>query len=210
MMRARLYFTSSFTLRTAAFAMGLWFFSMPGCALVSSSSSPSHGTELLPAPPEAAAVANSQSQQPSDDKGGDKDDDKALKCEQLVRNPPGIEEIRRTPQLGIESREIRFERTAESYRWVVYRSRGSAPDGWRPQNNLDKLHFSPALQYLLPDKTPQYLAYAPSVPQTPQDSEQMMSIADNFGQKVGTFEWSGKYYTYTVSKHLPCFPELEE
>ena len=123
---------------------------------------------------------------------------------------PGIEEIRRTPQLGIESREIRVERTAESYRWVVYRSRGSAPDGWHPQSNLDKLHFNPALQYLLPDKEPQYLAYAPSVPETPQDSEQMMSIADNFGQKVGTFEWSGKYYTYTISKHLPCFPEPEE
>ena len=173
---------------------------------MSNSSSPSHGVETLPPPPEAAAVENSQSQQPSTDR----DEDKTLKCEQLVRNPPGIEEIRRTPQLGIESREIRVERTADSYRWVVYRSRGSAPDGWRPQNNLDKLHFNPALQFLLPDKNPQYLAYAPSLAETPQDSEQMMSIADNFGQKVGTFEWNGKYYTYTISKHLPCFPEPEE
>ena len=211
MMRAKLCFTPSFMFRAAsAFVMVLWFFSIPGCALMSSFSALSHGTGMLPAPPEAAAVANSQSQQASDDKGGDKDDDKALKCEQLVRNPPGLEEIRRTPRLGIESREIRVERTPDSYRWVVYRSRGSAPDGWRPQNSLDKLHFNPALQFLLPDKTPQYLAYAPSVAETPQDGEQMMSIADNFGPKVGTFEWSGKYYTYTVSKHLPCFPELEE
>ena len=163
-------------------------------------------TRTLPPPSDSTAVENSQSHQPNTNK----DDDKTLKCEQLVRNPPGLEEIRRTPQLGIESREIRVERTADSYRWVVYRSRGSAPDGWRPQNNLDKLHFNPALQFLLPDKDPQYLAYAPSVAVTPQDSEQMMSIADNFGQKVGTFEWSGKYYTYTVSKHLPCFPEPEE
>jgi hypothetical protein len=207
MMRAKFCFTTPFKFRVAAaFAMGLWFFSMPGCALMSSSSAPSRGTEMLPTPPEAAAVANAQSQQPSTDK----DDDKDLKCEQLVRNPPGIEEIRRTPELGIESREIRVERTPESYRWVVYRSKGSAPDGWRAQNALDKLHFNPALQYLLPDKTPQYLAYAPSVPETPQDSEQMMSIADNFGQKVGTFEWGGKYYTYTISKNLPCFKEPEE
>jgi len=48
------------------------------------------------------------------------------------------------------------------------------------------------------------------VAETPQDSEQAMSIADDFGQKVGTFEWNGKLYTYTTSKHLPCFPEPEE
>lgn len=161
---------------------------------------------MMPAPPEAAAVENSQSQQPNTNK----DDDKVLKCQQLVHNPPGIEEIRRTQQLGIESREIRVERTAESYRWVVYRSRGSSPDGWRVQGKLDRLHFNPPLQFLLPNKDPQYLAYVPSVAETAQDSEQMMSVADNFGQKVGTFEWNGKHYTYTVSKHLPCFPEPEE
>ncbi len=169
-------------------------------------SSGSSGSEVLPGPSEAARIENSQSQQPSTDK----DDDKALKCEQLVRNPPGIEEIRRTLQLAIESREIRVERTADSYRWVVYRSRGSAPNGWRAQNSLDKLHFDPALQFLLPDKNSVYLAYAPSVAETPQDSEQMISIADDFGQKIGTFEWNGKHYTYTANKHLPCFPEPEE
>jgi hypothetical protein len=207
MMRAKPDFTLSFSLRGAAvFALGLSFFSMPGCGLMGNRSPSSRDTEVLPGPPESAAVANSQSQQPSTDK----DDDKELKCEQLVRNPPGIEEIRRTQELGIESREIRVERTGDSYRWVVYRARGSAPDGWRQQNTLDKLHFNPALQFLLPDKDPQYLAYAPSVAETPQDSEQMMSIAGSFGQKVGTFEWGAKHYTYTVSKHLPCFKEPEE
>ena len=207
MIRTKAHFLLSFSLRAAATcALGICFFSLSGCGSTNSSSGPSNETEVLPGPPEASAVANSQSQQP----GSDKDDDKELKCEQLVHNPPGIEEIRRTHQLGIESREIRVERSADSYRWVVYRSRGSAPDGWRQQNNLDKLHFNPALQFLLPDKSSQYLAYAPSIAETPQDSEQMMSIADNFGQKVGTFEWSGKHYTFTVAKHLPCFKEPEE
>ena len=175
-----------------------------------SDSSSSNGTDTVPISPEAAGVANTLSHQP----GYDKDEDKTLKCEQLVRNPPGIEEVRRTPQLGIESREIRIERTADGYRWVVYRSRGSAPDGWHSQSHLERLNFDPALQYLLPDKTPQYLAYAPTVAETPQDSEQMISIADTFGQKVGTFEWKGKdstrHFTYTIAKHLPCFPEPEE
>jgi hypothetical protein len=206
MMRAKLYAQLSINLRVAtAFAIGAWLFSIPGCALMGKSSS-QQNSEPIPASSDAAAVANSQSKQPSTDR----DDDKELKCEQLVHNPPGVEEIRRTPQLGIESREIRVERTADSYRWVVYRSRGSSPDGWRAQNSLDKLHFNPALQFLLPDKDPKYLAYAPNVAETPQDSEQMISIADTFGQKVGTFEWNGKHYSYTASKHLPCFPEPEE
>lgn len=179
--------------------------SMSGCA-TSQKERSSDGSEVLPVSPEAAAVANSQ----SDEKTYDKDYDKTLKCEQLVRNPPGIEEIRRTAQLGVESREIRVEPAASSYHWVVYRSRGSSPDGWRPQNALDNLHFNPALQYLLPDKEPKYLAYAPSVPDTPEDSEQLMSVAGNFGQKTGTFEWRGKHYIYTLTKHLPCFPEPEE
>jgi hypothetical protein len=205
MIRTKPYLTMSFSLRAAAaFAIGLWIFAMPGCS--SSSNSSGSSSEVLPGPPEAAAVANSQSQQPSTDR----DDDKELKCEQLVRNPPGIEEIRRTPELGIESREIRIERSGDSYRWVVFRSRGSAPDGWRKQSSLDKLHFNPALQFLLPDKNSQYLAYAPSIAESPQDSEQMMSIADNFGQKVGTFEWNSKHFAYAVTKHLPCFREPEE
>ena len=110
MMRAKLCFTLSLALRAAAgLAIGAGFLAVPGCGLMNKSSSPPSDTETLPASPEAAAVANSQNQQPSTDK----DDDKELKCDQLVRNPPGIEEIRRTPQLGIESREIRVERTAD-------------------------------------------------------------------------------------------------
>jgi hypothetical protein len=207
MMRARLNLALSYALRgTAVFAMGLWFTSIPGCSTVSGWFGSSHQNDMMPASSDAAAVENSQSQQPNTNK----DDDKTMKCEQLVHHPPGIEEIRRTAQLGIESREIRVERSANSYRWVVYRSHGSAPDGWHSQSALDKLHFNPALQFLLPDKESKYLAYAPSVAETPQDSEQMMSIADEFGQKAGTFEWNGRSYTYTISQHLPCFVEPED
>jgi hypothetical protein len=213
MMRAKLYLIRPTILRAlVVITAALWIGSMPGCAAMhnSSDSSSSNGTETVPVSPEAAGVANTLSHQG----GYDKDEDRTLKCEQLVRNPPGIEEIRRTPNLEIESREIRVESTGDGYRWVVYRSRGSAPDGWHSQSHLDRLHFDPTLQSLLPDKTPQYIAYAPTVAETPQDSEQMISIADTFGQKAGTFEWKGKdtsrHYTYSISKHLPCFPEPEE
>lgn len=161
---------------------------------------------------ESVVVAHGQSQgqdkEPENE--GDTDDDKAMKCEQLVHNAPGVEEIRRTPALAIESREMRVERTAESYRWVVYRSRGSSPEGWRTQHGLNSLHFNPPLQYLLPDKKPKFLAYAASTPDNPEDSEQMMTIVDDFGQRVGDFEWQGKRYTYSISKTLPCFPGPED
>src|SRR5579871_2262223 len=118
----------------AAFAIALGLLSAAGCSAHNSSASNGGGV-VIPSSPEAAAVANSQSQEPK----YDKDEDRTLKCEQLVRNPPGIEEIRNTPQVGIESREIRAERNADSYRWVVYRSKGSATDGWHAQKSLDKL-----------------------------------------------------------------------
>ena len=146
----------------------------------------------------------------SRDESKDDDDETAVKCDQLVHHPPGVEEIRRTANLGIESREIRLERAGESYRWVVYRSSGASPEGWRTQNRLDRLRFNPPLQYLLSDKEPRYLAYAVSIPETAEDSEQMMTIADDFGSKVGTFDWHNTQHTYTVSKHLPCFPEPEQ
>src|SRR5580704_13731099 len=90
MMRAKTDFTSSSILRAAAaVGIALWLGSMPGCASMNggSNSSSSEGTETVPVSPEAAAVANTLSHQPD----YDKDEDKTLKCEQLVRNPPGIE-----------------------------------------------------------------------------------------------------------------------
>jgi hypothetical protein len=33
----------------------------------------------------------------------------------------------------------------------------------------------------------------------------MMSMADDFPDPVGSFEWKGKRYKYTLSKKLPCF-----
>jgi len=211
MNRARVQSTCSTYLRVpAAVAMAFWLISMPGCSSLHNSSDANlNGSETVPISPQAAAVANSLSKHPE----YAKDEDRTLKCEQLVRHTPGIEEVRRAPN-GVESREIRLESTGEGYRWVVYRSRGSAPDGWHSQSHLDRLRFDPVLQSLLPDNEPQYLAYAPMIAETPQDSEQMISIADTFGQRVGTFEWQGKdetrHFNFTLTKHLPCFPEPEE
>jgi len=207
MLREKYEITLSLALHfTAASLLGLWMISISGCAAAGASAAASAAGPAAMTLTEGAAVVNSQSAEPK----YDRDEDRTQKCQQLVRNLPGVEEIRRTPTLAIESREMRLERTAESYRWVVYRSRGSSPDGWRTQNGLDKLHFNPPLQDLLPDKNPAYIAYAIGIAETPEDGERMMSVADNFGPKVGTFEWRAKTFSYTVSKQLPCFPQPEE
>jgi hypothetical protein len=186
--------------------LGSWICSIAGCAAAGIGAAASAAGPVAMTATEGVAVVKSKDEETEK---GPSDDD-VLKCEQLVHHPPGVEEIRRAADLAIESRELRLEPAGQSYRWVVYRSRGSTPEGWRQQNSLDKLHFNPPLYYLLPDKTTRYVAYAVSVPETPQDSEVMMTVADDFGSRAGNFEWHSKHFDYSVSKKLPCFPGPEE
>ena len=193
--------------------LGLGLVSTSGCAGPAAMAAMQAAGPVAMAATEHIVAAGGNASAKSDDdesSGSGDDDERNRKCEQLRNHPPGIEEIRRTDDLSIESREIRLERTGESYQWVAYRSRGSSPEGWRRQSRLDHLHFDPPLQYLLPDKKPRYLAYAASVADSIEDSEQMISVADEFGPKAGSFEWNDSHYTYTVSKQLPCFPEPDE
>jgi hypothetical protein len=181
----------------AAILLGLVFLGLHGCAGAAMTSA----IPIALTSTEVAAVTHAQNN-PSE---GEKEED-ALKCSQLVNHPPGVEELRRTPDLSIESREIRIQPTGGvGGMWVVYRTRGSTPQGWHKQDSLEKLEFKPPLQYLLVDKQPQYLVYAPAVAESIRDSETMMSMADDFPDPVGSFMWKGKRYNYTLSKKLPCF-----
>ncbi len=190
--------------------LGLLMAALPGCAGLTAMSALQTAGPLAMAGAQqmaaAGATANSKSDNDEDSSKDTQDEDSRAKCDQLVRHPPGVEEIRRTADLNIETREMRLQRVGESYRWEAYRSHGSSPEGWRRQSKLDHLHFDPPLQYLLPDQKPRYLAYVASVPETAEDSEQMISVADEFGPKVGSFEWRDVRYNYMVSKQLPCFP----
>ncbi len=198
--------------RAIELLLGAWLASMVGCAGPAALAAMQTAGPLALSATEHVVAAGGNAKSKDDDESikDGQDDDAALKCQQLVRHPAGVEEIQRTPDLNIVSREMRVQRIGENYRWEVYRSHGSSPEGWRRQSRLDGLHFDPPLQYLLPDKKPRYLAYAISTPETPEDSEQMMTLVDDFGSKVGTFEWHGVHYTYTLLKHLPCFPEPGE
>lgn len=198
----------SIALFAIVLAIAMWTTSIAGCGAAGIGAAASAAGPMAMTATEGTAIMKAKNEDTENEKGPTDDD--VLKCEQLVHHPPGVEEIRRAEDLAIETREMRLEPAGQSYRWVVYRSRGSTPEGWRRQNKLDNLHFNPPLYYLLPDKKSRYLAYSISVPESPQDSEVMMTVADDFGAKTGNFEWRGKQYTYSVSKNLPCFPRPEE
>lgn len=205
MIRPKLDFRTSSS-AAAAILLSFVLASLHGCAGAAAGAAATSAIPLAMTSTEMAAVTHAQ----NTESAGEKEED-ALKCNQLVNHPPGVEEVRRTPDLSLESREIRIEPTGGvGGMWVVYRSRGSSPQGWHRQKALDKLHFNPPLEYLLTDKKPQYLIYAPAVADSIHDSEIMMSLADNFPDRVGSFEWNGKRYDYTLSKKLPCFANPQD
>ncbi len=149
----------------------------------------------------AVAHAQAVSSQREEDGG----DDSEARCEQLLHAPPGIEEIRRRSDGSLESREIRLDLSGESGRWVPYREKGTSAEGWREQSTIARLKFSPPLYGAIPEKDSRFLVYAKAVAETPQDSEQMMSVAEQSGKRTGTFDWRGKTYSYTLIDKLPCF-----
>jgi hypothetical protein len=137
-------------------------------------------------------------------------DEGTLKCDQLLHNTPDVEEIQRTKDLNIESREIRLDRSGPKAKWVAYRGRGTSAEGWRTQAHIDRLDFNPPLQFVVGDSKPEYIAYAVAIAETSEDSELAMSVAENFGPKTGSFQWNGRTYTYTAVKKLPCYEGPEE
>ncbi len=149
------------------------------------------------------AVAHAQAvSQHEEESGGD---DSIARCDQLLHAAPGVEEIRRTSDGSLESREIRLDLSGANAKWVPYREKGTSPEGWRAQSTIARLNFSPPLYGVIPEKDSRFLIYAKGVAETPQDSEQMMSVAEQSGKQAGTFKWRGKIYNYTLIDKLPCF-----
>jgi hypothetical protein len=132
-------------------------------------------------------------------------------CDQLLRVPPGVEEVRKTKDGVIESRQWKIGGDSGAPAWVMVNGNGVGDDAWRPKPGITTLYFNPPLyQMLLPDQ-PAYLAYAPADVITVSDSEQFDSMTGAFGTGVGTFKWHERPYSYVLVKELPCFkPEKEK
>ncbi len=131
--------------------------------------------------------------------------DQSDRCDQLLRVPPGIEEVRKTRDGLIESRQWKIAQNAGTPTWMLVREKSAPQDSWQPKPGITKLNFKPPLYEMLEPDKPQFLAYAPMDVQSPYDSEQFDTMTSAFGAGVGAFEWKGRPYTYVVVKDLPCF-----
>ena len=132
-------------------------------------------------------------------------DEETDRCDQLLRVPPGIEEVRKTKDGLIEARQWKIADSAGAPVWMLVAEKSAPQDSWQPKPNITRLNFNPPLyQMLEPDKS-KFLAYAPADVVNPSDSEQFDSMTAAFGAGVGTFQWRGRTYSYVVVKELPCF-----
>jgi len=130
-------------------------------------------------------------------------------CDQLLRVPPGVEEVRKTSEGVIESRQWKIGGDAGAPAWVLVNTGGS-DNSWQPKPGITKLFFNPPLYEMLKPDKPQYLAYAPSQTASVSDSEEFDSMTGAFGAGVGTFTWRDRSYSYVLVKELPCFKPAKE
>jgi hypothetical protein len=136
----------------------------------------------------------------------------AEKCDQLLRAPVGVEEVRKDKTGEIESREWKIAQTSGEPIWIVVRSQSedSAKNAWHPKPGITNLLFNPPLNQVLEPEKPEYLAYAPADVVNVSDSEQFDSMTTAFGAGIGTFKWRERSYTYVLVKELPCFKPAKE
>jgi hypothetical protein len=137
-------------------------------------------------------------------------EDNADQCDQLLRVPPGVEEVRKTKDGLIESRQWKISENSGGTAWIIVRTREAPKDGWLPKPGIAKLLFNPPLYQMLEPDKPKYLAYAPADVVNVSDSEQFDSMTGAFGSGVGTFTWHGRPYSYVLVKELPCFKPAAE
>jgi hypothetical protein len=136
--------------------------------------------------------------------------DNADKCDQLLRVPPGVEEVRKNKDGLIESRQWMISQNSGGPAWMIVRTGNAPEDGWQPKPGIAKLLFNPPLYQMLEPDKPQYLAYAPANVVNVSDSEQFDSMTGAFGAGVATFKWHDRSYSYVMVKELPCFKPAPE
>ena len=132
-------------------------------------------------------------------------EDNADKCDQLLRVPPGVEEVRKTKDGVIESRQWKIGGDSAATRSGVcaHHTKDTSNDAWQPKPGITKLFFNPPLYQMLKPDEPEYLAYAPADVVNVSDSEQFDSMTGAFGTGVGTFKWHDRSYSLRAGQGTP-------
>lgn len=128
------------------------------------------------------------------------------RCDELALRGPSTIEFRLADQRPSAWRELQLGGSNDSPHWQALTSEHSDAAGWRPVSNLQEISFAPPLQQVLKAGKPNYLAYAPAEPRTAAERDQLVALTADFGAGMGTFQWKGRTYQYTLVNRLPCFP----
>jgi len=145
-------------------------------------------------------------------KEADEDPDKtendpmSAECQQLMSALPYIAEVRPRPDRSAIVRQLTIGMVKGEQRWTVVHDAGSDGNGWRVENAIAQLNFNPPLESSLMATKSRYMIAAPADPANTSEANQLMTFTMAFGPKVGTYEWNGKRYEYSVAKKLPCLP----
>ncbi len=161
--------------------------------------------QMAPAGIAAAQMVTLSAAEQASGGGQDAKDEQNERCDDLVKATPGIEEVRKTKDGVIESRQWRLTERDGTPVWLFVHTRTAPQDGWQPKPGLAKLRFTPSLTDMLVPGEPQFLAYAPVTALSQGESDQMASMTSAFGAGDGTFEWRGRAFSFTLIKKLPCF-----
>ncbi|HJU10736.1 MAG TPA: hypothetical protein VJ728_07660, partial [Candidatus Binataceae bacterium] len=140
----------------------------------------------------------------SDSRGGA--DDKEERCDELELEIPGTIEFRVADDNPTAWRQLQLGGSTDAPQWQAVAGQQSDPAGWRPLSNLQTMRFAPPLEQALRGGKPNYLAYAPAEPRTSLERDQLVALVADFGVGLGTFQWNGRVYQYTLVNRLPCFP----
>jgi hypothetical protein len=170
-------------------------------------------TELVPMVGAGSAqLIGSQVAMKQDSGAGVSAEENADKCDQLLRAPVGVEEVRKNKSGEIESRQWKIAETSGNPIWIVAQSESedSPKNAWKPKPGITNLLFNPPLNEVLEPDKPEYLAYAPADVVNVSDSEQFDSMTTAFGAGIGTFKWRERSYSYVLVKELPCFKPAKE
>jgi hypothetical protein len=128
------------------------------------------------------------------------------RCDELQLEVPRTIEFQVADDSPTAWRELQLGGSTDAPQWQAVAGEKSDAAGWRPLVNLHTMRFAPPLQQALRGGKPNYLAYAPADPRTSIERDQLVALTSDFGAGLGTFQWNGRAYQYTLVNRLPCFP----
>jgi hypothetical protein len=128
------------------------------------------------------------------------------RCDELELEVPSTIELQVADKSLTAWRELQLGGSTDAPQWEAMAGEQSDAAGWRPLANLHTMRFAPPLQQALRGGKPNYLAYAPADPRTLTERDQLVALTADFGGGLGTFQWNGRAYQYTLVNQLPCFP----